>query len=239
MAGSFQGQRNIASNVSQVMNIYQGVTNMQQTTRSDAIQNCTADMPIQNKSMANERRNSWFKAENYHLGGNAPSGRNTPEYWGGAWEGSNPWCTEASKGPTRSAATRYARAQKRKDKREVARAKAMGLGTDLQWKCTDAPEKKRMRNDAQILLDILRGHKIEYGKEPEKAVLEGARECARLGSKFLELASTGDRYSVRKYLRAELMKRRKDTNDQTYQCHLAEYEELHKSYCAAWDEAFG
>ena len=72
-----------------------------------------------------------------------------------------------------------------------------------------------MRNDAQTLLDILRYHKIEYGREPEKAVSEGALECAKLGSKFLELSSTGDHYSVKKYLRRELMKYRGKTTSRS------------------------
>ena len=190
--GSFQGHRNIGINLSHVMNIYHGVTNMQQTTTANSAYDSFADMPGPSNMTSGDRRNSWFKADNFHLGGNAPSGRNTPEYWNGAWGGMTPTQGDVSRAPPRSAAAKYARAQNRKDKEEAIRAKATGEVTDLRWKCTDTPEKRRMRNDAQTLLDIWRYPKIEYGREPEKAVLEGALECAKLGSKFLELSPTGD-----------------------------------------------
>ena len=238
-AGSFQGQRNIGSSVSQVMNIYHGVTNMQQTAMAKPSYDILDDMPGPSSRTSDDRRNSWFKADNFHLGGNAPSGRNTPEYWNGAWEGMTPTIGEVSGAPPRSAFAKHSRAQKRKDKEEVIRAMDAGEEVELQWKCTDTPAKLCMRNDAQTLLDILRNHKSEYGREPEKAVSEGALECAKLGSKFLELASAGDHYSVKKYLRREMMKYRKEHNDQEYQGHLMEYEELHKSYLAAWTEVFG
>ena len=39
------------------------------------------------ESQETRRRNSWFKAESFHMGGVAPSGNATPEFRNGHWEG--------------------------------------------------------------------------------------------------------------------------------------------------------
>ena len=95
---------------------------------------------------------------------------------------------------------------------------------------TDTIDKRNLRKEAEELLTILKCRKVEYGAEPERAFKNEAVECAKLGTEFLKLAVTGDHYSTKKYLRAELMKERKKRNDPAYMGHLAEYQDLMKPF---------
>ena len=89
------------------------------------------------------------------------------------------------------------------------------------------------------MLNILVNLKADYGRKPEKAFADGAAECARLGSQFLELASTGERYASKKYLRAEMVKNRKSRGGPNFQWHLGDYQEMYASYQEEWSLNYG
>ena len=91
---------------------------------------------------------------------------------------------------------------------------------------SDTEEKRKKREDARRLLDLLRNHWVENGKRPELAFSPGALGCAKLGSKFLDLAENGEHYSSKKCSRTEMIKKRKDLGDPMFMGHLAEYEDL-------------
>ena len=167
-----------------------------------------------------------------------PSGRNTPEYWDGDWEGGTQTSGAPNAAAPRSAMVKHARGAKKKERQDLISAKASGYAWGPSIPNTDAPGKSRMRADAKELLNILVNKKLEYGRHPEKAVSEGAAECAKLGSQFLELAPTGDRYAKKKFLLPEMTKQRKIRDGPHFQGHLDEYPDLYASYQQAWMAAF-
>ena len=99
---------------------------------------------------------------------------------------------------------------------------------------SDTPEKKRSREDDRRLLELLKNRWIENGKNPEATFTAEAVECARLGSTFLAMADHGEHYASKKCLRAQMMRKRKELDDITFQGHLAEYQDLYQSYQDEW-----
>ena len=158
------------------------------------------------------RGNSWFQSGDCHLGGQAPSGRNTPGYWDGNWDGAQ-WTVQEpiyKRDAPRSALAKHARSEKKKkDRQNIISAKATGATWGPNAPSSDTAEKKKLRDDAWELINILRSRKLQYGQGPEKAFSTGATECARLGTLFLELSSAGEHYASEKHLRAEMMKNAK------------------------------
>lgn len=171
-----------------------------------------------------ERRNSWFQVSDYHAGGAAPSGSNAPEFWNGEWEGRGRPDGSIPKNAQRSAAAKHARNEKKKEKQELIEAKAKGNATGQKLPNSDTADKRRLRSGAADLHNIVKNKRVEYGPDPERAFPSDVVECARLGSRFLELASTGEHYATKKALRAELMRERKARGEPGYQGYLAEYQ---------------
>ena len=158
--------------------------------------------------------NSWFQADPCYTGGTAPSGRNTPEYWDGNWEGTPtvPKPVEHQRtvrkttapspgnwsGPiVRSAAAKHARNQKKKEKQELIGLQAHGEIGDIPVVSSDNAEKKQVRAGAWKLLAILAEKRVENGRTPESAFSDEAAVCAKLGPTFLTLAQDGEHYAAK------------------------------------------
>ena len=136
----------------------------------------------------------------------------------------------------RSAAAKYARNQKKKKKerQDQIASQAKGEIEDIPKTNSDKAEKKHRRADAWKLLGPLDEKRVENGRTPEIACsLEGV-VCAKLGPMFLTLASEGEQYATKKYLRPEMMKIRKETGNQEYAGHLATYQEYYNAYQQEW-----
>ena len=188
------------------------------------------------------RRNSWFRPGEFHTGWNAPSGRTTPEYWDGQWEGGGlapapsrhtPMCGTRPLPIVRSAQAKNARNVKKKERQDHIGRQVMGAG-EGPVVVSDTAEKRQNRTDAWKLLSILSEKKVENGSNPESAFSTEAANCAKLGSAFLKAAGNGERYATKKYLRAELMKTRKETGNPEYAGHLAEYASYYAAYQQEW-----
>ena len=82
---------------------------------------------------------------------------------------------------------------------------------------TDKVEKREIRSGNQDLRNILRDKRVDYGLGQGKVFIEEVVACARSGAQFLQLASTGERYATKKYLREELTKGRKTSGDNNRQ----------------------
>ena len=232
-------QNSIGGSVSQVVNMYvhnpMASGSVAGMTR-EALGNQGNSFPVcpQREGSENNvsgRKNSWFQAGDFHSGGAAPSGRNTPEFWDGTWEGRAAPELAPRRPPLRSAIAKQARRDKKKEKQEQISAKAHGNVNSV-LPNTDTPEKRKLRSGAADLHNILKNKRLEYGADPGRVSPQEAVDCARLGSLFLELAPNGDHYSTRKFLRAELMKERKTREDTSFQGYLAEYQSRLTEYRA-------
>ena len=94
----------------------------------------------------------------------------------------------------------------------------------------DTIENEKCESVPNDLSSILRNKRAEYGPDPERVFAEEEVVCARLWAKSLELASTGEHYAAKKYLRAELTKEGKKRNGPNYQGHLQEYVDMLREY---------
>ena len=185
----FRCQNNIGITVSQVVNMYAsqpipggtviGGPRTQQSMLAPPI-----PQPGVSGRCPETRSNSWFRAPNFHAGGDVPAGRTTPEFWDGQWEGiPTPMMVPESPIP-RSAMSKHARGEKKKNRQAQISAKAEGCAWNEPTLGNDTMEKKKLRANADEILDILRNRKVEYGFEPERAFSTEVVDCAKLGSRF-------------------------------------------------------
>ena len=106
------------------------------------------------------RRGSWFQSDTFHTGRDAPSGRTTPEYWDGQWEGVTEGSSSAAppnvhmrpKPVARPPMDKQARNQKKKERRGNIEMKSNGRIDENPRMSSDAAEKKQNRTDAWGLL---------------------------------------------------------------------------------------
>ena len=192
--GGINLQRNQSSSFHKTVNMFASQSNMhgaesQDNNRTQAAYGMHNADVMQMVGGHTGRRNIWFRAaENFHTRGNAPSGRTTPEYWNGQWEGAGAGnqSGEAShiQRPTaqRSAASKYARIQRKKERREMIGAQAMGDVDGMPSPNTDTSGRKHQRTGAWELLGILPGKRIENGRSPGNALIREAVACAKTGT---------------------------------------------------------
>ena len=159
-------------------------------------------------------RNGRFRQESIYTGANPPTGRNTPEYWGGRWGVGE--CVSVHNA-RRTAEAKFARGARKNERRNKIGANA-----------TDTAGGGRFESKLGSFWISEWG--VGNAKTPELALRRETIACSNYGSQFPHLAQTGDHYATKKYLMAELMEKLKETNCMEYQGHLAEYNDLYMAY---------